>query len=153
MNSDNRSGSRRVSRCKYHCRVVTLVMLVTLACGGCSKAGPDTGELTGKVTFQSEIVGDGNVMLKNQEMGLAHVTRLNQDGSYRFENIRLADFVVIVLPRDTERTGQQFDSGGRSSVVKKVDPNNIPPRYRAAKTSPLRVTVTKGITPFDIELE
>jgi hypothetical protein len=109
------------------------------------------GNVEGKVTFQSAAVGEGHVLFKNHSRGLVRTAQLNADGTFQLDKVPVAEYVVTVIPPESELPNET--TGFRGPInVSMPDPKNIPARFRSATTSPLRSAVVEGENRLDFEL-
>ena len=136
-----------------HVGVQLLVIFVALgSLGGCGEKGPPTGTVKGTVTYRQEPVAEGFVVFENRDQGWTRTAKLNADGSYEHREVRVAEYVVRVVPPDPELPNETTGFRGGGDVPPVPDPENIPKSFRAADSTPLRANVVEGENRYDFEL-
>jgi hypothetical protein len=130
--------------------MLVMGLLFTLGCG----SAEPLGQVSGKVTFQGEPVGEGTVLFSNPDLGVSAEAELSADGSYTLTTYKgglpPGDYKVTVSPPEIPDPSPSGDTEP-GMITKPVD--NIPEKYRSLDTTPLTVSVQEGTRQFDLLLE
>ena len=121
-------------------RAACLVAGLALAAAGC---GPSSGQLTGKVTYQGNALKGGTVTLIPADSGPTFSTKIEEDGTYKFEQrVPTGKYKVCVETESLRpaRTSQGPSYAGRPgggadrSKIKNQPPKGaeLPEGYRPA---------------------
>jgi hypothetical protein len=127
-----------------------LVPALLLSLSGCGGNGTPVGEVSGKVTFQSNPVGEGRVTFQNTKTGAADEALLNSNGTYALTKpLPVGEYKVMVTPLIVRR---QVD--GKGPVVGEEKPGpNIPQKYRTIGSTDLKATVKEGKNDLDFDMK
>ena len=130
------------SRLLIACAVTALAPLLW----GCGPAEEPRYEVHGTVRFQGQPIREGRIALSNAARGVHLNANVNPDGTYevktyRGKGIPAGDYVVSILPPvlDAPPVGDPWPF--------------IPTKYRDPATSGLKLTVTEGDNPFDVDMK
>ena len=129
--------------------IVLFVSFVVSILSGCGAADPLARyTVTGKVTFQSQPVEEGQITFEDPAAGQVNSSPLGSGGSYSLE-IPTGEFRVSVSPPliETKSTGDSPPD----MVPKKVA--NIPKKFWVQETSGLSAKVEKDKRTFDFDLK
>jgi hypothetical protein len=121
------------------------ILVVALGCAGPQTA--PTGEITGRVTFKKQPVGEGIVTFTSAA-GTGDEAKLSKDGSYSIKKLPVGEYKVMVLPLVVQT---RVDPKGPEVGVEKPAPN-IPMKYRTIGTTDLRASVKEGKNEYNFEL-
>ena len=132
-------------------RVVLLLngLLITLHLA-CS-AGPETGEVHGKVTFKGKPVTEGLVTFLNPTEGGGAEAPIGADGAYAVQGgVVVGDYLAVVTP-----LVEIVDTDPGKTPPGPVEKNapNIPRKYRMQGSTPLRAKVKSGKNEINLELK
>ncbi|MCI0376307.1 MAG: hypothetical protein L0215_01740 [Gemmataceae bacterium] len=131
------------------CALLLAAFLFLTGCGGGGSAAP-VGAVSGKVTFESQIVSEGLVSFMNQDAGAGDEAKLNSDGTYSIRKpLPTGEYIVTVMPLVVQ---QQVDGKGPEVGVEKPAPN-IPEKYRNLGTTDLRAKVVEGKNEFNFNMK
>ena len=130
-----------------------LVTGVALCCGflaGCDSgagAGKQTGNVTITVTYEGKPVADGRVDLDNVKGGSAGGGELSKEGIVKITDLPVGEYSVIVVPPlpTPQVPGEAY--------VKPSERLDIPEKFRASTTSPLKATIKTGSNEYKFELK
>lgn len=142
-----------LSRCwllSFSSFALPLIVMMTAGCGGADR-GPQA-QLTGKVTFVGQPVPEGTVQLAKVGGGAGAAANINSDGSYRVvavDPLPPGEYQIVIVPPMIE----DASNPNSSPVQKPKEMEQIPTRYRTAKTSPLKATLKEGANTADFDLE
>jgi hypothetical protein len=130
--------------------LVLAVILTAISLAGC-KPGPAIGEVRGKVTYKGKPVSEGTITFINPSGGGSGDAQLGPDGSYEIKGgLVVGDYIVIVTPLihyvDT-------DPGKTPPSPEEKPAPNIPRKYRAQASSPLKATVKEGPNTFNFDMD
>jgi hypothetical protein len=131
--------------------VAALVLGIFVGLSGCGGDGTPVGEVSGKVTFQSNPVGEGRVTFQNTtKTGAADEALLNSNGTYALTKpLPVGEYKVMVTPLIVR---QQVD--GKGPVVGEEKPApNIPQKYRTIGSTDLKATVKEGKNDLDFDMK
>lgn len=133
---------------------VRFILLLGLAVWGC---GRSTATVSGHVRYQGSPLPAGTVTFYGSDNQIAHAF-IRDDGSYTATDVPLGAVKVAVttpLPPFNFKRGkrplQQLKQAQRVSQDEKT--GSLPSKYRDPETSGLKLTVTSGSQPFEIELK
>lgn len=119
---------------------------------GCGTATEPVGKVFGRVTLQDQPLGEGSIIFTNADKGVYITAPLQHDGRYEVESsagrgLPLGSYRVYLAPAPGEplTKARPAPKAGQGPV--------IPPRYRDAKSSGLRLEVKEGDNPFDVKLQ
>jgi hypothetical protein len=127
-----------------------VLFVVLLLAFGCD-SGPQTGKVSGKVTFKGQPVKEGTVTFLNLTEGGAAEATINPDGTYAVASgVALGEYVVEIKPL----TEMKDTDPGKSppAPVEKPAPD-IPRKYRQQGTTPLKATVNAGENEVNFEMK
>jgi len=125
-----------------------LVLALLLGLSGCANREP-MGEVSGKVTFEGKVVGEGLVHFKDPKTGASEEALLNTDGTFALKApLPLGQYKVLVMPLIDR---EQVDGKGPVVGVERPAPN-IPDRYRT-DSSDLKVTVVEGKNEVSLDMK
>ena len=139
--------------------VSAAIVLTALAATGC---GPKAGSLSGKVTYQGKPLRWGNVVAiwTGGPPGSPNsgTSKLTDDGSYDIGKVPAGGTVQLYVEVPQIPMGGGISSHTPSpEVVKqtkeKLGYEEIPEKYRSAKTSGLSVEIKPGANKFDITIQ
>jgi hypothetical protein len=149
-----------------HLRLFALLLIpcVAIGCGSGNSQVP--GSLSGKITYKGQPLKGGMLKFFASADSTGYDGIISPSGNYNATDIPIGDLIVTV---DTEHLkaagkpkGKDADKytkmGGQApppgiTPVKSEDLyTEIPKKYNSTKTSPLKVTVSKGKSTKDIEL-
>jgi hypothetical protein len=123
------------------CAVTALAPLLW----GCGRTEEPRYEVHGTVRFQGQAIREGRVALSNAAKGVHINADVNPDGTYEVKTYRgkglpTGEYVVSILPpvRDNPPVGDPWPF--------------IPMKYRNPATSGLKLNVSDGDNPFDIDM-
>jgi hypothetical protein len=128
---------------------VLFVPFVVSVLSGCGATDPLARyTVTGKVTFQSQPVEEGQITFEDPAAGQVNSSPLGSGGAYSLE-IPAGEFRVSISPPliETKSTGDSPPD----MVPKKVA--NIPKKYWVQETSGLSAKVEKANRTFDFDLK
>jgi hypothetical protein len=129
-------------------RALWLGLLVVLL-AGCSPTDPLARySVSGKVTFQSKPVEEGQITFEDPAAGQVNSSPLGSGGSYSLE-VPVGDFRVSVSPPLIESRGTA--DSPPDMIPKKVA--NIPQKYWVQEKSGLSAKVEKDKRTFDFDLK
>lgn len=123
-----------------------VLSLILVGCGG-SAERPVMLSVTGKVTFEGAVVGEGKVAFLDPTTGLGGEGAIGSDGSYRLEAPTGTYQVSITPPMQVVDAGPNSPP---SEEYKKVD--NFPDRYRSPDSSGLTATVSAEKLTHDFNM-
>lgn len=131
---------------------LVLACSVTLLCiFGCQSGSTEpkatVGQVSGKVTFQSKPVADGEIVFVNEELRTEVVALLDQDGAYTANGIVQGKCKVFVRPATPPTPKDTM--APRPPVP---NPTDIPKKYRSAKTSGLSLVVDADAKALDVDM-
>lgn len=105
-------------------------------------------EVSGKITYKTQPVGEGVVTFEDSASGLAASGKLAADGQYHLQ-LAPGNYAVSVVP-----PMEMVDSGPNSPPAERYrNVTNIPEKVRSLRTSGLTAAVTPGKTTFDFDLQ
>jgi hypothetical protein len=119
-----------------------LIVLALVAVVGC---GPSDAKMTGKVTYKGEALKGGTVTLIPKGTGQTFSTRIEEDGSYNFDQIKSGTYKVCV---ETDSLKPPPASKGPSYFGKQL---GVKDKSKIKNTPPKGVTPPEGYlmsTPF-----
>lgn len=129
-----------------------LLLAVGLATG-CGTAAPHSGkpkaDVTITVTHDGQPVSEGRVDLSNEQTGEGGGGELNAKGVVTIPGVALGSYTMVVSPPEA-----LLVPGASQPAPAKKDYANIPAKFRALQTSPLKVDVKQGSpNQFQFELK
>lgn len=137
-------------------RTLPLLFASALVVTGCSPDKPVSGNVQGRVTFQSQPVTEGTVIFENPTAAWINVAELDSGGRYELPDIRVAEYHVSIQPPQpvvpNENTHTPEELRALRGSVKPPDPKNIPKSVRSTQTTRLRANVVEGNNTYDFEL-
>jgi len=120
---------------------------------GCESPEP-VGQVTGKVTYKSEPVGEGVVHFSNSEVGFSADAKIGSDGFYTLTThkggVPPAEYKVTISPPEIPDPSSGGDTAP-GTITKEMD--NIPEKYRSLATTPLTATVKEGKNQVALDME
>lgn len=119
---------------------------VLLLCQGCGPSGPETFQISGKVTLKEKPVAKGTVTFEDASVGFAATADLQPDGKYSVKLVK-GNYRVMLLPLFEDRI-----AADGTTVSMPVDPKSVPQKYQSTTSSGLKLEVTKD-SVFDIPLQ
>jgi len=135
--------------------LICAVTMTTLVVG----CGPNTGKVTGKVTYKGAPVPNGTISFVSSSGGkdaAPKSTRTSSEGDYMVKDLAPGDYKVYIttpkkggaasLPGATDPSLKDMMPGATKSV-------EIPEKYAKAETSGLELKVEKGNQTKDFPLE
>jgi hypothetical protein len=131
----------------------TLLLLVCVAC----TQKEEIGRIHGQLTYGDATVTDATLFFRDYDRGIHVMAEVDQQGGYQVftaggKGLPLGEYLVCVIAN--EPTVEADPETGR--ITRPASHNkareDIPSRYRDAKTTPLRVVVASGDNQFDIEM-
>jgi hypothetical protein len=133
-----------------------LLVIFALATGGCG-GRPPTGTVTGTVHYRGQIVPAGKVTFYGPNNQTASAV-IKEDGTYAATDVPLGEVKVAVT---APKPGPKKEVADKSPLLKQkgyvapptVSAVAIPPGYNDPVRSPLKLTVTEGSQPFDIDMK
>ena len=116
---------------------------------GCD-SGPQTGEVSGKVTFKKKAVKEGTVTLLNPTEGGAYEGQIGAEGAYAVQGrVLVGEYLVEIKPLvqivDT-------DPGKSPPAPMEKPAPDIPKKYRMQGTTPLKASVKAGKNEINFEM-
>lgn len=126
----------------------TMALAGCLACAiGCSKGGPPTGRIQGRVTYEGSPVTEGVVSIYSPDLGIGADAKIGTDGDYATsEPLRTGKYTVAVFPPPDPPPQDAMPVASAKTYP------NIPQKYRDPKKSGLSVTIAEGKNQFDISM-
>lgn len=126
-----------------------LVVALAVLAAGC---GRDTGNVTGKVSYNGQPVSEGQVIFSDPEYGTHVVAKLQSDGSYAAHctdgpGLWVGQYTVAVTP-----PVEEAPLGPAVARPRPKEYPNIPAKFRDPKTSPWKISVEESNPPFDYDL-
>ncbi|MCR4415884.1 MAG: carboxypeptidase-like regulatory domain-containing protein [Thermoguttaceae bacterium] len=126
-----------------------MLALASLAVCGC---GRETGNVSGRVTFQGKPVTDARIMFSDPEYGTYFTAPLDANGRFEMRSAEgpglwVGPYKVTILPKIED------PPIGPAPPPKPRPGPNIPAKYRDPKTTPLSVEVQEKNEPFNFDLE
>jgi hypothetical protein len=140
---------------------------------GCSSGNPNApARVTGTVKYNGQPVKAGQLTFHTPE-GTAYGAQLNTDGTYTATDLPAVDMVVTFdteylnkdrkvevkgakAQKDMDRRMKEMNSGRQAPTDAGVQATTlyvkVPAKYADKKTSPLKVTLTRGSNSYDVEL-
>lgn len=120
-----------------------LLFLAAITCPwvGCGDGGPPTGEISGKVFFNDELVGDCLISLYAPATRLSLGAKVGQDGTFSIEDVPLGEYQIAVRQKTSNSPKEQpFDK-------------RIPKKYRSGETSGFSTTIVEGENSVDLKMD
>jgi hypothetical protein len=146
-------------------RIVT-VALVALLLTGCGPKGKKTGVVTGKLTYKGQPVNGAALLLYTASGGDTAVMTVpvSQEGEFRISDVAPGEYKVVVQGTAGAQQVNPAMLRGMSpekqaEAKEKLSHMNTPPtikfpdKYKALKTTDLRVTVTDKNESKDLDLQ
>lgn len=135
------------SRLRFSLGLSRWIVLACLVFSGCSSEEL-TGKLKGSVTFNGKPVTEGIANLMNQEFGRAYSAPLGPDGTFEIKDpVIVGSYVVFIAP--PIGAAPTIDA----PVVKEVNPENIPAKYRSEKTTDLKADIIDGENNLNFDMK
>ena len=129
-------------------RWILAAALAAMTALGC---GRDRGDVSGRVTFQSQPVTEGEIVFSDPEYGTYYASPLDSKGEYTVvtkegKGLWVGDYQVsIVPPRDDPPVG--------TSPPPRPKPFVVPQKYWSAQTSGLKASVASKNESFNFDLK
>jgi hypothetical protein len=141
-------ASRRARKC-----LTTCLLLALSAAAGCHSE-PETGQVSGLVRYDRQLLNSGNVTFRAAD-GTEACATISEKGEYRIPRIPvgLVRIGVESFPRVPE--GLQKPGGADPKAPLAVSPGKhvaIPALYKHPQESGLTYTVQKGTQTYNIDL-
>lgn len=133
-------------------RLAAACLSVTFLVCGCGPSGPATYPIAGVVKFNGQTVGQGKIQFYNAKVGSAGVA-LAQDGKFDFTpvgGLQALDYQVYIEPPQHITTPPP---PGGPSMEKPKDYPNIPQKYREARTTEFKYTVTGAKKDLEFDMK
>ena len=144
--SHNQSSDRSFT--KSCLRVVVFAFVMVAMTSGCRPdgAGVETGEVSGKVIWQSKPVANARISFNNPEKGVGATGTLDAAGNFQIsEPLPIGTYIVSILPPAAPPP--------LSPEAKQPRPAwTIPEKYGSETTSDLQVDVHHGKNDKTLEL-
>lgn len=121
--------------------VLAAVVLAATGCGG----GQTTGSVSGTVTYNGKPVTSGDVNFISST-GTAALAKLDETGGYKIDALQAGEYKVYVTPPLPEPQAP----GAKAGPPRKFE---VPPKFRDATTSGVKVTVKGGSNDLPISLK
>ena len=151
------------------CPVVSLLSVVGVAfLFGCGPAGPEMGQVTGKVTMDGSLVTEGSVQFW-PESGRPSRGSIDEDGTFRLTTFKSNDGALVgdhrVTIKSTQLSEPQPEIESTAAEIahfsqKKAKPIRasrvvwiVPQKYSEFDTSPLVATVKSGDNEINFNIE
>ena len=120
---------------------------------GCGSGEGDLGNVSGRVTFQDEPVGQVVVLFSSSETGVHIEAEVDQDGRYELRGVAAqglppGTYRVAVQPPPVDLPVGPIPKGFQVPKYPK-----IPPKYRSVDTSDLKYRISSGANQFDIFMQ
>lgn len=134
------------------CRSAAACLAIMIVVSGCGKSGPTKYPIAGVVKFNGQPIQEGQVTFHNPTVGSAGVP-LKPDGTFDLSTaggLQALEYQVYVEPPPQFTTPP--GPGGPPLDKPKVYPN-IPQRYREARTTEFKVTVTGAKKDFVFDMK
>ncbi|MCO6047078.1 carboxypeptidase-like regulatory domain-containing protein [Aeoliella sp. ICT_H6.2] len=130
------------------------VALMAATAIGCGRTDNGTGEVHGQVTFNQQPIGKAHIMFESGDIGSVLAVPLDSDGSFHVDELKTGEYVVAVVPPDTQggREIGDFDGSKPLAQQRSTTRENIPAKFSSTLTSPLRHTVVEGESEFSVDL-
>lgn len=126
----------------FDCVRLFFAVLVVSALVGCSgDSGPPTGDLSGKVFHQDELVGDCLVAVQNPVTTRLIGGKVDLQGEFKITGIPLGDYELLVRQRTT------------NDVIEEPFDKRIPKKYRNSKTSGFTISIVEGENSIELKME
>ena len=146
-------AGQHTTQARWLLRAALLVLLV-MALAGC---GRPKGTVTGKVSYNGEVVPSGTVVFygKGDESSQAPI---GPDGTYEATKVPLGEVKVTVTtppppdPSAVEKAKNNPMIKERGVTIKQDKVVTVPRKYNQPGTSGIILTVTQGSQSFDITL-
>jgi hypothetical protein len=154
-----------------HQAVVILAAAFVLGCGSGNSTVP--ARVAGTVKYNGQVVKAGQLTFHTAE-GATFGAQLSTDGTYTATDLPVGDMVVTFdteylnkdrkievtgakAKKDMDRRKKAMSGGERqppagAGVEGSTLYVKVPAKYADKKTSPLKVTLTRGSNTFDVEL-
>jgi hypothetical protein len=148
---------------------LAILFLLVCAMVGCSSGNSAVpGSIAGKITYKGQPVKGGTMKFFGTD-GVGYDAKILPTGAYSATDIPIGELVVTVdteslKPKDIVPKGKDADArmkmagGGQKAPEDRIvyKPEDlyvqIPAKYGTPKTSPLKVTVSKGRNTQDFDL-
>jgi hypothetical protein len=131
-------------------RTVILPGLALLGLAGCRPAGPPTGQVSGKVTFEGKAVSQGRVTFQHPDTGYSDEALLNKDGTFAVQApMPVGEYKVYLIPLVVR---EQVDRRGPEVGVEQKAPD-IPEKYRTIGGTDLKATVKEGKNDITLDMK
>ncbi|WP_148619063.1 carboxypeptidase regulatory-like domain-containing protein [Mariniblastus fucicola] len=127
--------SRAFRNASVFCLLLFIVPMI-----GCGDPGPPTGDLSGTVYFNDEIVGDCRVMVYSQNTKRWLGAKVDLEGKFKITEVPTGEYQVAVGQRTTNAaTEEPFDE-------------RIPKPFRDVETSGFVVAVEEGENTISLKM-
>jgi hypothetical protein len=129
------------------CRLLVICLGLAGAANGCGKASP---QVTGKITYQGEILKMGEVRFFGA--GLSRTALIGPDGTYVVHDCPAGAVKVAVISMKPTGMAPAFGKKGGGSSTLPVPVSAIPEKYNDPETSGLAYELKPGTQKIDISL-
>lgn len=125
-----------------------------LCTGGCNSQSSDVANVVGQVTMNGEPVVEGNVVFENAEQGKVYLARIEGQGEYQLNGVKIGEYSVLLKPHVQNLPDETSGIDGNVIVAPKAvpHPTSIPARFQTAATSPLKAHVVEGDNQLSFDL-
>lgn len=123
----------------FNCARLLLVVALATTFVGCDN-GPPSGDLSGKIFFEDEPVGDCIVGLRDPVTTRLIGGKVDLQGEFKITEIPLGNYELLVNQRTTNDIKEEpFDQ-------------RIPRRYRASTTSGFTAEIVEGENTIELKM-
>jgi len=137
----------------YHSLILGLSLVlssaVLIGCSHTPGADKPRSDISLTINYGGAPVTEGMVNLENPQTGEGGGGALTAEGTVTIPNVALGSYSVTIVPPDPDPVPPE---PGKPAPPQKTFAN-IPKKFRASKSSPLKVEVKEGASEFTFDLK
>jgi hypothetical protein len=129
--------------------VLAFSLVIPTVCG----CGKNTGNVSGKVSYQGKPLPGGYVNFMSEgEQSTFKTSQINEDGSYSVSGLSVGPAKISVQGLSARRLADLPGQGRKDEKIQQREVY-VPPQYGNTDTSGLKYEVKPGSQSYDIELK